>query len=46
MVRTVRDNNYDLKILPVGQETQQIDDPRATGVLPKDVELPHAALAE
>ena len=32
--------------LPVGQETQQIDDPRATGVLPKDVELPHAALAE
>jgi GNAT superfamily N-acetyltransferase len=30
----------------VGQETRQIDDPRATGVLPKDIAVPHAALAE
>ena len=32
--------------LAVGQQTHQIDDPRATGVLPKDVAVPHAALAE
>ena len=32
--------------LAVRQETRQIDDPRATGVLPKDIKVPHAALAE
>jgi GNAT superfamily N-acetyltransferase len=30
----------------VRQETRMIDDPRATGLLPKDVAVPHAALAE
>jgi GNAT superfamily N-acetyltransferase len=32
--------------LAVRQETRRIDDPRATGLLPKDIEVPHAALAE
>jgi GNAT superfamily N-acetyltransferase len=32
--------------LAVEQETRQIDDPRATGLLPKSVKVPHAALAE
>jgi GNAT superfamily N-acetyltransferase len=32
--------------LAVKQETRQIDDPRATGVLPKHIEVPPAALAD
>jgi GNAT superfamily N-acetyltransferase len=32
--------------LAVRQETRRIDDPRATGILPKDIKVPHAALAE
>src|SRR5690606_10545861 len=31
--------------LPVGQETRMIDDPRALGLIPRDVPVPHAALA-
>jgi GNAT superfamily N-acetyltransferase len=30
----------------VRQETRMIDDPRATGLLPRDIAVPHAALAE
>jgi GNAT superfamily N-acetyltransferase len=32
--------------LAVEQETRLIDDPRATGLIPKSVPVPHAALAE